>query len=174
MDMQRVIGFFMIFAGCAGLGVWYGRLYREQVKTLRQFCRILDFFEAEIRFGRCGLPECCLRLAQRSEEPFQNCFWNIYERYSENNGESFQTICGECLEQGLQNLVVQREDREVFMRCFASGGYEEDVLQLRVIEQSREQLSERLVLTERENVSKYKLALGMGVMSGLLLIILLL
>ena len=47
-------------------------------------------------------------------------------------------------------------------------------MQLRMIEQGKRQLEDRLCVMEGEAASKYKLALGMGVMSGLLLIILLL
>ncbi len=171
--MQRVVGFIMIFAGCSGLGVWYGKQYREQIKTLRSFCRILEYFEAEIRFGRAVLSECCLKLADRTQEPFRSSFYDIYDKFYENSGESFGDICRESLENGLKNLVVKKEDKEVFINCFSSGGYEENLLQIRLIEQAREELADRLALAEQENASKYKLALGMGVMSGLLLIILL-
>ena len=42
-----------------------------------------------------------------------------------------------------------------------------------MIEQTKKQLEQRLEYVSKENMSKYRVALGMGVMSGLLLVILL-
>lgn len=172
--MQRVIGFFMIFAGCAGLGAWYGNRYRNQVQALRQFCYILELFEGEIRYGRSLLAECCYLLAGRMEQPYRNCFLQIYEKMQENEGESFRKICEGCLRSGLKEVEAKEEDKDLFIQCFSEAGFQEDVLQMRMIEQGKKRLSDRLCRVEGESVSKCKLALGMGVMSGLLLIILLL
>lgn len=171
--MQKVIGFFLIFVGCAGLGLWYGDRYKEQVYNLRYLCHILELFEGEIRYGKCLLTECCLRLSEKLEEPYKRTFLRIYQKSNENTGESYALICRECMETELKDLVINQEDRELFIRCFAENGYEEDILQLRIIEQTKKRMSDRLETVEKDNISKYKVAMGMGVMSGLLLIILL-
>lgn len=172
--MQKGIGFLMILAGCAGLGVWYGNRYREQVQALRQFCCILEILEGEIRYGRCVLAQCCLQVAKRTQDPFRKSFLQVYEKMQQNEGESFGEICESCLRAGLKDVVAKTEDKELFIQCFARVGFQEDVLQLRMIEQGKKQLEDKLCMVEGEAASKYKLALGMGVMSGLLLIILLL
>lgn len=163
----------MIITGCSGLGVWYGEQYREQVKTLQQFIHILELFEGEIRYGKSLLAECCLRLSEKLDEPYKNIFLEIYQRSMEHSGEDFGEICRQCMSCGMKELTVKTGDRELLINCFAESGYEEDVLQLRVIEQTKQQLLQRLECVAKENVSKYKVALGMGVMSGLLLMILL-
>lgn len=157
-----------------GLGIWYGEQYKEQIYNLRYLCHILELFEGEIRYGKCLLSECCLRLSEKLEEPYKRTFLKVYQRSNENTGEGFAPICRECMEQEMKNLVINGDDKELFIRCFAGTGYEEDILQLRIIEQVKMQLSDRLKAVEKENASKYKVAMGMGVMSGLLLIILLL
>ena len=70
-------------------------------------------------------------------------------------------------------MAAKSEDKELLINCFVKSGYEEDVLQLRMIEQTKKQLEQRLEYVSKENMSKYRVALGMGVMSGLLLVILL-
>lgn len=171
--MQKGIGFLMIFLGCTGLGVWYQHRYLEQVRILRQFCYILEMLEGEIRYGRYVLSECCLKLAERVGEPFKESFRQIYERMLQNTGESFGEICESCLPAKMKDVVAKPEDKEVFIQCFSRTGFQEDILQLRIIEQGKEQLTSRLREVEKESIPKCKLALGMGVMSGLLLIILL-
>lgn len=172
--MQKTIGFLMIFAGCAGIGIWYGNRYREQVHILREFCYILEILEGEIRYGRCVLAQCCLQVANRTEGLFQQSFMKVYERMLQNEGESFEEICESSLGEGLKDVVAKAEDKEIFIQCFSKAGFQENVLQLRMIEQGKRQLEDRLRTIEGEVASKYRLALGMGVMSGLLLIILLL
>ena len=171
--MQKIVGFIMIFAGCAGLGVWYGSRFQCQISVLKDFCHMLELFLGEIRFGRSTLPECCLRLAQRMEEPYKACFDEIYERSLENSGESFEELCSTSLAQGLKGVEASWEDKELFINCFAKSGYEEDVLQLRVVEQTKAELEKKLTLMEAQASSRYRLSLSLGAMSGLLLIILL-
>lgn len=172
MDMQKVIGFILIFTGCTGLGLWYGWQFTLQLRALQEFCRILELFLGEIRFGRSTLPQCCLKLAERTEEPYKQGFQMIYERIQENSGESFEEICTSCLEQGLKGVRAHTHDKELFIQCFSKSGFEEDTLQLRSIEQTKEELEDRMSALSKENASKCRLALSLGTMSGLLIIIL--
>lgn len=172
MEMHRIIGFVMIFAGCSGLGVWYSLQFRKQLRELKNMCRILELYMGQIRFGRCTLPECCLELSKRVEEPYKSSFRAIYEKTCKDDGESFGQICEEQLNQDLQAVVADKADKEWFISCFAQRGFEEDRMQLRIIEQNKEQLEERAQVLSGENTSKCRLALSLGTMSGLLLIIL--
>lgn len=173
MDMLKIVGTLMIFVGCTGLGVWYGGQFRKQIQVLRRFCHVLELFLGEIRFGRCTLPECCMRVSERVEEPYRRLLSDIYRQSCENTGESFGEMCKEILEEGLSKENVSKEDKTLFMDCFENSGYEEDVMQLRVMEQAKEELEKKVILLEEELVSKCRLALSLGTMSGLLLIILL-
>lgn len=170
--MQKIVGFVMIMAGCCGLGAWYSMQFQKQLKNLREMCRILELLLGEIRYGRCTLPECCRQLTERVEEPYQSCFWGIYEAACLNQGESFGELCREYLEKDLKELVVDKADKERFISCFTKCGFAEGMMQLRTIEQTKEELEERLQGLSQENTSKCRLALSLGAMSGLLLVIL--
>jgi len=172
MEMYKIVGFILIFAGCSGLGAWYSQQFRKQLKELKNMCRILELLMGQIRFGRCTLPECCLELAERVEEPYKSSFRAIYDRSCNSTGESFGQLSEAQLQQDLQALVADKTDKEVFISCFAGRGYEEDRMQIRIIEQSKQQLEERVQVLSGENATKCRLALSLGTMSGLLLIIL--
>ena len=172
MEMQKIIGFVMILTGCCGLGVWYSMQFQMQLKNLKEMCRILELLLGEIRFGRCTLPECCLQLTERVPQPYQSCFQGIYEASCQNQGESFGELCREYLERDLKELVVDKADKECFISCFTKCGFAEGRMQLRTVEQAKEELEERLQGLSQENTSRCKLALSLGAMSGLLLVIL--
>ena len=170
--MQKIIGFLMIITGCFGLGVWYSGQFKAQLKGLQEMCRILELLEGEIRFGRSTLPECCLQLTDRVAEPYKSCFREIYDTTCENQGETFGTLCKEVLDKKLKELVVDKSDKDLFVKCFSQSGFSEGRMQLRIIEQTKEELEERLHKLNRESADKCRLALSLGAMSGLLLVIL--
>lgn len=170
--MQKGIGLFMILAGCSGLGLWYSGQFQKQFATLQAFCSMLELYLGQIRFGRYSLPECCLQLAERVQEPYGKIFGDIYEEACANSGESFGSICERYLTEGLKTAVCQKKDKEIFVSCFSKGGFEEDVQQLRYIEQAKAELEDRLARTAGENASKCRLALSLGTMGGLLLVLL--
>ena len=95
MGMQKLFGLGMILIGCIGLGLWYSSQFQKQLKDLREMCGILELLLGEIRFGRSTLPECCFHMVERVEEPYKNCFREIYESACRNQGESFGEICRE-------------------------------------------------------------------------------
>ncbi len=163
----------MIFAGCAGLGVWYGAQFRERIRVLKEFCYVLELFLSEIRFAKCTLPEGCMRVAQRVKEPYASLLAAIYVQSCENTGESFGELCRKILVEGLIGESVGEEDKALFVECFVNSGFEEDIMQLRVMEQAKAELEKKIILLEEGLTSRCRLALSLGTMSGLLIIILL-
>jgi len=67
-----------------------------------------------------------------------------------------------------------KEDRNRILSLFGEHGFEEEKMQIRRIEQSKELLEGTIGRLERENAEKCKMAVGLGAMSGLLLLIILL
>ena len=172
MGMQKLFGLGMILIGCIGLGLWYSSQFQKQLKDLREMCGILELLLGEIRFGRSTLPECCFHMVERVEEPYKNCFREIYESACRNQGESFGEICREHFEEILQSMVVNKEDKARFLACFQQSGFAEGRMQLRVLEQTKEELEGLLEVLSKEKESRCKLALSLGTMSELLLVIL--
>ena len=173
MDMQKVAGVLMIFAGCTGLGVWYGAQFREQLRLLKELCHVLELFLSEIRFAKSTLPEGCLRVAQRVTEPFASLFFEIYNQSLENTGEGFGEVCNKVLQEGMKEMNIGEEEKKIFEECFINTGYEEERMQLKVMEQAKTELEKKIALLEEGIVTRCRLAFSLGTMSGLLIIILL-
>ena len=128
--------------------------------------------EGLIRYGRSTLPECCLQLSQRVEEPYKSCLYKIYRENLKYDGTGFGYLCERTFAEGLKKLIVSKEHKELFILGFSKVGFEEDRMQIRNIEQIKEELEEGLVSLSKENASKCKIAISLGAMSGLLLVIL--
>lgn len=129
---------------------------------------------SEIRYGKATLPECCRQAAGHLKEPYGKCFREIFLEMQENTGagfaEVFRTHMGECLEK----LPIKKEDGEYFLHFTSENSFTEGKMQLRAIEQSRELLGNTTRELEQENGEKCRMAVGLGAMSGLLLVIVLL
>ena len=164
----------MIIAGCLGLGLWYKQQFILRLKYIRNLQGILEMMMSEIRYGKTTLPECCRRIGERQPEPFGSTFKEVYEAVMEKKGENFFQIFCRHMEECLKKLPVTKEDKEDFLAFARGQSYEDGSMQLRTLERSRELLQITVETLEKENAEKCKMAVGLGAMSGVLLVVILL
>ncbi len=162
----------MILGGCLGLGLWYREQFVGRLCALRTLASILEMLMSEIRYGKATLPESCGQLAQRLPQPYGRCLQEIGIKAG--NGASFQEVFSAQMEACMRELPLKREDRELFLQCFQGQGFRDGAMQLKRLEQGLLQLSGRIGMLEREQREKCRIAVGLGAMSGLLLLIVLL
>lgn len=128
---------------------------------------------SEIRYGKTALPECCRRIGERLTDPYQEHLYNIYARVNQKSGESFSRLFCEEMQACMNQLPITAKDKEDFLLFATGGSYEEGKMQLRTIERSYELLHTTTARLEKDNIEKCRIAVGLGAMSGLLLIIIL-
>lgn len=171
--MLKAIGAMMVLSGCLGLGVWYRGQFLGRLKNLRMLQRILDLWESEVRYGKAAMGECCRHMQKQLPEPFKSCFEKLDAKFGEANGEPLGKIFRDVLEEGMEELPLQPEDREAFLQFIPENGYMDGQMQLLSIQRSRTLLEGTIEKLERENGEKCRLALGLGAMSGMLLVLIL-
>ena len=172
--MLRLLGGMMIVTGCFGMGLWYRQQFIRRLQVLRVLLGILELLMGEIQYGKATLPECCKRVGERQTEPYRSALLQIYQVMSRNNGECFPKVFRENMEACLKEVPLSGEDREHFLAFAAGESFEDGRMQLRAIERSRELLLLSTEKMEKENAEKCRMAVGLGAMSGLLLVIILL
>lgn len=164
----------MIISGCLGLGIWYRQQFIMRLQCIYSLIGLLEMLMSEIGYERATLQECCRRVGERLEEPFRGCLLEIYERMQENYGESFREVFCDRMEKCLKNLPLTGEDTEGFLNFTGKDSFEDSRMQLRMLELGREYLQNTAGKLEKENAEKCRMAIGLGAMSGLLLVIILL
>lgn len=140
---------------------------------MRVLENLLEMLMSEVRFSKSALPECCKLLAERVEEPYGNCLRGIWQKLNERKGASFHRVFCADMEACLGTLPLKEEDRQGFLRIFREQGFRDEKMQLRSLEQGAEQLSAIINGLEREQKEKCRMAVGLGIMSGLLLLVVL-
>lgn len=112
-------------------------------------------------------------MQKQLREPFKSCFEELNIKLQEANGESCGKIFRRVLEEGMRELPLQQEDKDAFLQFIPENGYVDGRMQLLSIQRSRALLEGTIEKLERENGEKCRLALGLGAMSGMLLILIL-
>lgn len=172
--MLRFLGGSMILSGCLGMGMWYRACFIGRLRTLRELLRIQELLIGEIRYTKSTLPESCIHVSKRMREPYRSALFNVYHEMRENTGQSFVDVFRLEMENCLEQLPVKEEDCKQFLSLFSAEGFGENGMQIRMIEQSMELLQHTVIQLEREQTEKCRMSIGLGVMSGMLLIIILL
>ena len=73
----------------------------------------------------------------------------------------------------MAQLPLKREDKEAFLKFIPENGYMDSQMQLLSIQRSRNLLENTIESLEGENIEKCRLAVGLGAMSGMLLVLIL-
>lgn len=172
--MLRVLGGFMIMAGCLGLGLWYREQFNGRLKAVRELIRVLELLAGEVGYGRSTLPECCRHAAGSVPAPFDKALGRVGTEMRKNTGKTFGEVFREEFAGALDGLPLRNEDKESFLQFTRQASHADGQMQLRAMEQGMELLCLTEKKLERENEGKGKMAVSLGAMGGMLLIIILL
>lgn len=141
---------------------------------LRCLDRIVEIMMSEVRYSKATLPECCGRMAERLEEPYRQALKETASYCRDNTGVKFGQVFRERMEECMKELPLHKEEKSLFLEFASGSGFEDGRMQLRSMEQYHEQLQAGIIQQEKELAEKSRMALGLGAMSGLLLVIILL
>lgn len=113
-------------------------------------------------------------MAERLDEPYGGYMDQICEELGKEGAVSFQETFCRKMEECLRGLPLKKDEREVFLHPFRIRGFQDGEMQLKNLEQGARRLSDVIRLQEKERREKCRMAVGLGAMSGLLLLIILL
>ena len=135
--------------------------------------RILEQWISEIRYNSATLPECCRQIGRQREDRLGEICAEVYREYTKTEGSSFLEIAEESFRRQLRTLPLKKEDIEEFLRFAGKEGYVDESMQIKSIELSRQELEHTAEVQQREIIQKCRLSIGLGAMSGMLLLLIL-
>ena len=169
---MQMLGAGLILTGCLGLGLWYRQQMVQRLHLTRALICILEQWISEIRYNNSSLPECCRQIGRQREGRMGEICTEVYREYAETEG-GFLEIAAESFRRQLQTLPLKKEDIEEFLRFAGKEGYTDETMQIKSIELSRQRLEHTADMQQREIEQKCRLSVGLGAMSGLLLLLIL-
>ena len=148
---MQMLGGFLILLGCFGMGLWYRQQFLGRLYTIRELIRILDQWISEIRYNGSTLPECCRQTGRQRKDRLGEICTEVYREYAETEDAGFLELAEKSFRRQLRILPLKKEDIEEFLR-FAEHTAD---------------------MQQREITQKCRLSVGLGAMSGLLILLLL-
>lgn len=171
---MQMLGEGMILCGCLGLGMWYRGQFLMRLHMTRELICLLDQWISEIRYNRSTLPEGCRQIGRQREDRLGEICNRVYREYAEAGGTGFLEIAGESFRRQLETLPLKKEEIDQFLIFAGKEGYADETMQIRAMELSKEGLERTATAQQREITQKCRLAVGLGAMSGMFLVLLLL
>lgn len=171
--MLKLIGACMVIFGCSNIGFYYCRELREGLRHMRILRQILERMMGEIRYNKSTLPECCRQVGRTAEEPYDQALAGIYRLMNSQGGycfsECWQQEMGKCL----AGLPISGKERQMALGLASCGSLNDCAMQIRAIEQYRDMIDSAVRRREETLHRQGKMAAGLGIMSGLLLVVIL-
>ena len=171
---MQMLGGGMILCVCMGLGLWYRRQFLLRLHITRELICLLDQWISEIRYNRSSLPEGCRQIGRQREDRLGIICTGVYREYTEAGGTGFLEIAGESFRRQLEALPLKKEEIDQFLMFAGKEGYADETMQIRAMELSRQGLERTAAAQQQEITQKCRLAVGLGGMSGMFLVLLLL
>lgn len=170
---MQMLGGLLILLGCFGMGLWYRQQFLGRLYTIRELIRILEQWISEIRYNSATLPECCRQVGRQKRDRLGEICTEVYREYTEKEGIGFLETAEKSFRRQLRTLPLKKEDIDEFLRFVGKEGYADESMQIKSMELSKQKLEHMADMQQREISQKCRLSVGLGTMSGLLLLLLL-
>ena len=165
--------------GTWGLGMFYRKRMSERLESLRVMIRILEMIRSEISYGNADLLECFRNISRRMEDDcnevisFQEVLDRTAGQAEERNGEDLSSILKSELEKAASDHSLNYRDIDIFTSFMGKKGFSDRILQTKMIEMSKAQLEERSDDLKTNIRERGRMAVGLGILGGILLVIIL-
>lgn len=170
---MRLAGAVMILAGCLGMGLLYRERLQGRICALQRLEYVLELLDSEIRYGRSTLPECCLRVGEQLDDPVGRALIGVWRESQEQDGVSFPQLFAENMERAMREMPLTDADKRIFLQLVPPQGFADGQMQQRAAQICGQRLQRTKERLERDSLEKSRIAVGLGAMSGLLLILIL-
>lgn len=172
--MLRLVGILLLMTGCIGLGYNAVAEEKQRIRELREIRSIMLRIQNEMTYGKRTLPEICNLFGESGEEPYRTIFCMIFQKAQENDGATLERIWMEEMENGIRNLPLKREEKEILKSLPGHTGIADGNMQAAGIGQSLDIITGRIAQADTEYENKSRVIMSISVTAGLFLSILLL
>lgn len=135
-----ILGALAIIVGCGSLGLWLAKRIRCRPQEIRACITALSLLDTEIFWGSTPLPEACLILTERMEEPWKAFFLELHGRLA--GGEAAGRAWDETADKLGSRFCLKAEDWAIVRDVGKGLGRSDRHEQHKQLERVQKQLSD--------------------------------
>lgn len=167
---MRILGAFLVFAGCSGFGFSMAAAVRTEEAALRQLLRALEFMYAELSYRMPPLGALCRSTGAIVKGPVQKVFLALAEEVERREAPDGKA----CMEAVLEKRRVSPGVREQLLLLGETLGRFDLPGQLRGLDQVRGEVQRLLTQMEQGRENRLRSYQTLGLCAGAAIAILLL
>lgn len=171
---MKVAGAALVMFSCTVLGAATAGEYKRRREVLETLKRMISQLKGEILYSSLPLEQAFLRTGNRGSGPAAEFFISVAEELDMDQGKSFEEIWKEKAEQ-FSKRVPLGETESGHLKAFgACLGYLDRDMQERTMNFYMEELEQEIKDLRSHETERCRLAIGLGILSGLFFCVVLL
>lgn len=170
--MMAFVGGVLVLAGFLGGAFCYCADGKRRLFLLKMIRRLYEQIKYEISYGKEPIPMLLQKLSFKKNMIFGEEFRHIAEEMN-SSGKKLDEIWNVHLQETLKKTPLKKQEQD-FLLCFPEKlGFLEQDAQARALDELLYELQIRIAEVEKEQKSRNKVIISMGLAGGMLLTILL-
>ncbi len=155
------------------MGIMYRRRAQQRVNELKGLQQMIELMAGQIRFERDTLPQVCMKISGYLDGDYGKMLFRIYQIMEENPGIEFSKIYREEMMSTIRSFPLKAQEKSFALALFDGNGFEDRQMQIDML-QNRYRMIQHMIQDAEEAQGKIgRIAVGMGILTGLFIVIVL-
>lgn len=163
----------MIVLGCFGVGKNYCGKLKERYDNLKELLECIGILEGQIRYSNLPLMEAFIQIHQKRASKVSRIFHDTAKELSKMAGKPLYQIWKEQLGRHEKNIQLSKEDWSSLENLGKTLGIFDAVMQMNQLEGYTNQLKSSIEDAKIQWKEKERIIPGLGMISGMVLVLIL-
>lgn len=172
--MLKAAGILLLLLGTTGFSRSICNDQKNRLRLLKEMKYMYQMIQNEILYTGLPLPEIFRSISEKAEPPFKEALMRISRGMNRESGESFAQVWEREMKEILTEIPFSPAQKKLLYQFPESCGLSDQEGQARVIERYLREMDRWIIQMEKEEKSKNKVIMSLGIATGIFLSILLL
>lgn len=170
--MLRIVGCILVITGSVGFAQSICREEKRRLEMLKQMRGIFETMKYYIAYQKATIPETLWKLSDKCDDALSKAFKEIYNTVYR-KGESFPLMWKRQMEAVLMDSALTGAEKKLLLDFPSYLGFMEENAQAGALDEILREINLHIEELTREQKSKNKMIMSLGVAVGVMLTILL-
>lgn len=171
--MLQMLGAFMIISGFTGMGYCYIEREKKRINQVQIWEQIMQMFISEITYKKQTLALACYEIGEKVGGEEGAVLKKISTSMQQIKRETFHRIWREECQKYCKQEKIDRETGEMIMFFAVMTGFEDEIVQKKMIEEQKEKWKKLRVKLQDEHQERKRVILLLSSCLGIVMVLIL-